>query len=58
MDKEKENLELKNKIKKPEERLNFYSNSCSGLQTEEFQSHEQDRIYLNILKNKLKNFNL
>ena len=54
MNKKKEILELEEKIKKLEERLNFSENSCAGLQAEEFQSYEQDRIYLKILKEKLK----
>jgi hypothetical protein len=46
--------EIREKIKRIEEKINFVADSCSALQQEEFQSYEQDRMYLNLLKEELK----
>jgi hypothetical protein len=47
--------ELEEKIKKLKEKLNFTGNSCAGLQREEFESYDQDRMFLAILEKELKN---
>jgi len=46
--------ELELKIQKIKKRIEGVENSCSGLQREEFESYQSDRIYLKILEEKLK----
>ena len=51
--KEKINI-LEEKIKNIEEKIKMPENSCSQLQKEEMDALSQDRMYLKILKEKIK----
>ena len=46
--------ELKKKIEELKKKLELSENSCAGLQREEFESMNSDRMYLEILEGELK----
>ena len=45
--------ELKNKIEELKGKLKLSENSCAGLQREEFESMNSDRMYLEMLEREL-----